>query len=247
MIARLEDVSHNYGSTTALTGVTWSVAEGITGVIGVNGAGKSTLLRILATELTPSEGDVEVFGERMSSSPEVRRQIGVMPQSADLPGEVKVRGFLEYMAWLREIRRAERGEAIEDALEIAQLHDRQNSRIGALSGGMRRRLLFAQAILAKPKLLILDEPTAGLDPEQRVRLRETIAHIAWPSAVVISSHLMEDLTPIAHQILMLDAGTVVFDGSVEELRALGEDASRSSNPNSAYETAFLSLRQRGVE
>jgi ABC-2 type transport system ATP-binding protein len=246
-VARLTDVSHSYGRHQALLGVTWQVPVGVVGVVGVNGAGKSTLLRILATSLRPTQGEVQVLGRSTRSPGEVRRRIGVMPQSADLPREVTVDGFLAYVAWLRAIPRSQRKSAIGDALELADLADRRSSRIGSLSGGMVRRLLLAQAVLAKPELLILDEPTAGLDPEQRVRLRQTIGSLGWPGAVVVSSHLMEDLVPIADRVLMLDAGGIAFDGTVAELRTLGEDRTAADADSTVFESAFLALRVRGQE
>ncbi len=244
MIADLKDVSHSYKDRRALDEVTWSVSEGVTGVVGVNGAGKSTLLRVLATELTPTIGDVEVLGKSGREASEARGRIGVMPQAVEFPGHVRVQDFLSYMAWLRAIPRRERPGRIAAALELVELPDRQRSHIGDLSGGMQRRLLFAQAILAEPSLLILDEPTAGLDLEQRIRLREIISQIPWAAAVVISSHLMEDLAPISDRMLMLDGGRKVFDGTIEELAQVGAAASEPADGVNDLESAFMRLRNR---
>ncbi len=244
-IARLSDVGHSYRGRTALDAVTWSVAEGVTGVIGVNGAGKSTLLRVLATELRPRTGQVEVLDRRGRDLAAARERIGVMPQAVPLPEAVRVRNFLAHLAWLRGIARRDRPRHVGEALELVGLVDRAASRIGELSGGMQRRVLFAQAVLAQPALLILDEPTAGLDPEQRVRLREIVAAVPWAAGIVVSSHLMEDLAPIADRVLMLDGGRAVFDGSVSDLAALGAPRGPETGSVSGLEAAFLRLRTEG--
>lgn len=244
-IARLEGVGHSFRGRPALASLTWSVHEGVTGVIGVNGAGKSTLLRVLATELAPQAGTVEVLGRRGRRLPEARRRIGVMPQDVPLPGAVRVADFLGYVAWLRGVPRRQRADCIAHALGLVQLGERRGSPIGELSGGMRRRLLLAQAVLAEPELLILDEPTAGLDLEQRIRMREIVAGFGWSSAIVISSHLVEDLAPIAQRITMLDGGRKVFDDTLTRLREVGAHPAHGAGPANQLEAAFLHLRNGG--
>ncbi|CUR60820.1 conserved hypothetical protein [metagenome] len=242
-IARAEELGHSYGHHDVFDGVSFELRRGVTGLIGVNGAGKSTLLNIMSTALRPSRGAFSLFGVDPVARPgAVRKRIGFMPQSLQLPGHLRVGDFLAYMAWMRGIPRGLRAEAIRLALVDADLTPLAQHRIRQLSGGMHRRLLLAQALLGHPELLVLDEPTAGLDPEQRLRLRALVGGLAWAEAVVVSSHLMEDLTPIADRVLMLDDQRLAFDGTVEELRDVGSLVVDLPGGISVYEAAFMALR-----
>ncbi|WP_183407709.1 ABC transporter ATP-binding protein [Nocardioides marmoriginsengisoli] len=246
-MAQAGDLSHRYGRHDALIDVTFSLAPGVTGLVGVNGAGKSTLLRLLSTTLLPRSGSLTLFGSDPAHQlADVRRRIGYMPQSLDIPGGLGVRDFLAYMAWLRGYGRRQRPDLIDQALVATDLTGRGRSRVGSLSGGMLRRLLLAQAVLGEPELLVLDEPTAGLDPEQRVRVRELIGRTRPDCATVVSSHLIEDLVPVARRVLMLDGGQLVFDGSIDELGARGAGLVAAGSGLSAHEAAFLSLLSERV-
>lgn len=243
---KADDLGFRYRQHVALDGLRFSLAPGITGLVGINGAGKSTLLRLLATTQRPDAGRLWLLGVEASGDVRtVRRRIGYMPQELQIPARLRVGDFLAYMGWLRQVPPRRRRDAIGAALAAADLEDRVGDTVGSLSGGMRRRLLLAQALLGDPELLLLDEPTAGLDPEQRIRIRELIAGAAASRTTVVSSHLMEDLVPVADRVLMLDEGRLVFDGTVEEMGARGAALVTEGSGLSAHEAAFLSLRGGG--
>ncbi len=245
LAVRASELTQRYGARPVLHDVTFVLQPGVTGLIGVNGAGKSTLIKLLATGLVPSAGSLELFGHPADRAVAVaRRRIGYMPQSLELPRALRVQDFLAYVAWLRAIPRRDRPELIEEALTAADLLERAGDRVGVLSGGMLRRLLLAQAILGGPDLLLLDEPTAGLDPQQRIRVRRLVDQASEHRTVVVSSHLMSDLVGLADRILMLDEGRVVFDGTVEELGTLGAAVVGAEADLSPYEAAFLKLCAR---
>ncbi len=245
---RASELTQRYGARPVLHDLTFTLQPGVTGLIGVNGAGKSTLIRLMATGLTSSAGSLEHFGVAAGRDlTEVRRRTGYMPQSLDLPRTLRVQDFLAYVAWLRGFPRRVRPDLVEEALAATDLSDRAGDRIGSLSGGMYRRLLLAQAILGDPELLLLDEPTAGLDPEQRIRLRRLVGRAAAERTTVVSSHLMGDLVGLADRLLMLDEGRVVFDGTVEELGALGAGLVDADSDLSRHEAAFLRLRSQQEE
>lgn len=242
---RFDDVTHDYrGHPGALRSVSLDIDRGVTGLIGVNGAGKSTLLRLMAGALRPSRGRLTIEPDGVAPR-RMPHAIGLMPQDLRLVSDVRLRDFLAYMAWLRGVPRGRRREVVERTAQMVGLGDRLPHRLGTLSGGMARRALFAQSVLARPAVLLLDEPTAGLDPEQRVVLRQLITTVDWPCAIVVSSHSMEDLAPIADRVVMLDLGSVAFAGTTHELAALAghgdPDAGRPSQV-SRLEAAFLRLR-----
>ncbi|MEZ0579408.1 ABC transporter ATP-binding protein [Nocardioides sp. MH1] len=233
-------VGHSYERTDVFDDLVLAVPRGRVGLIGVNGAGKTTLLRMIATALRPTRGEVRYPGLG-GSAEAARSHIGFMPQSLALPRSLRVHDFLDYVCWLKEVpRRARRAEAAR-ALELADLAVSSRATVGELSGGMHRRLLFAQALVGRPSVLLLDEPTAGLDPEQRIRLRETIRGFDEVDLLLVSSHLIEDLVPVVDRVVMLDDHRIAFDGSVEELRTVGEDGGTIAGV-SVYEAAFLRLR-----
>src|ERR1700690_3114973 len=219
----VEGLSRRYGSTRALDGVDLTLERGITGLLGPNGAGKTTLLSILATVSEPDAGRVSVFGldprdaaERL----EIRRRLGYLPQELGYHRHFTVTAFLDYVAILKEITdRRRRAEEVARVLAVTGLQDRARSRIRALSGGMRQRLGIAQALLGAPELLVLDEPTAGLDPEQRLRFRELLSDLPGDPVGLLSPHQVDDLSAICPRVLVLIGGRVRFAGSPAELAA----------------------------
>ncbi len=212
-----EGVRKRLGSTQALDGVTVRLGDGITGLLGPNGAGKTTLMRVLATVIAPDEGAVRLLDHDPADPDariEIRRRLGYMPQEPGFHERFTAFEFVDYVAILKELTvRRERHDEVRRVLALGGLEDVAQRRIKALSGGMRRRLALAQALLGDPRLLILDEPTAGLDPEQRLRFRELISRLAEDRSVLISTHQTEDVAALCHQVVVLRDGETLFTGS----------------------------------
>jgi ABC-2 type transport system ATP-binding protein len=223
---RMEGVRKSYGGVVALTDLDLELRPGITGLLGPNGAGKTTLIRILATLLAPTAGEVGVNGWRASSvrdRVEIRRRLGYLPQDLGLYPRFTVFEFVDYLAMLKELEDpGERHRCVRAALEAVELEDLARRKIRTLSGGMRRRVGIAQAIVADPELLLLDEPTTGLDPEQRMRFRQLIAGIGEHRTVVLSTHLVEDVAAVCTAVVVLWQGRVRFSGTPSQLRRLAD-------------------------
>jgi ABC-2 type transport system ATP-binding protein len=222
----VDDVHVHYGSVRALDGVSFTTDRGIVGLLGPNGAGKTSLLRVIATVLAPDQGRITAFGydpARMSERVELRRRLGYMPQEPGFYQSFTCFDFLDYIAILKEhVEPAERHDEVRRVLAATGLEDKSKAKIRKLSGGMRRRLALAQALLGSPRLMLLDEPTAGLDPEQRFRFREMITQLAEDRIVLISSHQTEDVSAICDRVLVMDSGQVRFDGPPKELAAIAD-------------------------
>ena len=222
-VVRAEGLSRRYGATRALDGVDFALERGITGLLGPNGAGKTTLLSILATVNEPDAGRVSAFGldpGHAAERVEIRRRLGYLPQELGYHRHFTVAAFLDYVAILKEITdRRRRAEEVARVLAAVGLEDRARSRIRALSGGMRQRLGIAQALLGEPDLLILDEPTAGLDPEQRLRFRELLSGLPGDPVTVLSTHQADDIAAICPHVVVLLKGQMHFAGTPAELAA----------------------------
>jgi ABC-2 type transport system ATP-binding protein len=219
----LTGVTKRYRGTPALESVDLMFCPGITGLLGPNGAGKTTFLRIVATVLAPDAGDVRLLG-RTPDTPdrlaEIRRRLGYLPQEMGFPRGFTAFGFVDYMAVLKEwTARASRHDEVRRVLDLVDLGDLTTKRISALSGGQRRRVALAQALLGEPELLLLDEPTTGVDPEQRVTLRQVLSRAGEQSTVLLSTHQTEDVAALCDRVVVLDAGRVRFDGPVVDLVA----------------------------
>lgn len=204
---------------TALAGVDLRISTGMFGLLGPNGAGKTTLMRILATLLSPTSGRVLVDGEDLRQcAGRVRQAVGYLPQDFHAYPNLKVREFLDYSAVMRGmLGRAERRAAVEGVMESVGLTEVEGRRIKKLSGGMHRRVGVAQALLGPPELLIVDEPTVGLDPEERIRLRGELARIATDCTIILSTHIVADISGSCERMAILDNGAIVFDGSPSKL------------------------------
>ena len=215
------DVRKRLGSTQALAGVSIAAADGITGLLGPNGAGKTTLMRVLATVLAPDTGSVRLLAADPAdreARPAIRRRIGYMPQEPGFHQRFTAFEFVDYVAILKEMTvRRERHDDVRRVLRLVGLEDVMQRKIKALSGGMRRRVALAQALLGEPRLLILDEPTAGLDPEQRLRFRELISRLAEDRCVLISTHQTEDVAALCRKVVVLRDGETLFAGAPREL------------------------------
>jgi ABC-2 type transport system ATP-binding protein len=213
----------SYRSTTALAGIDLDLHQGVVGLLGPNGAGKTTLLRMLATVLGADAGTVRILGRDpavAAQRTDIRRRLGYLPQELGYPRGFTAYGFLDYMAVLKEWDNpAARRVEVRRVLEQVDLGDRSGKRIRALSGGQRRRVGLAQALLGSPELLVLDEPTTGLDPEQRVSLRHVLAEVGRAATVVVATHQTEDVAALCERVVVLDNGAVRFDGAVRDLVA----------------------------
>jgi ABC-2 type transport system ATP-binding protein len=220
-IVHAENVRKRLGSTNALAGVSLALGHGIAGLLGPNGAGKTTLMRILATVLRPDAGQVRILGREPTdpaARPDIRRRLGYMPQEPGFHGRFTAFEFVDYIAILKELtQRRARHDEVRRVLGLVGLEDVAHKRIKALSGGMRRRVALAQALLGEPQLVILDEPTAGLDPEQRLRFRELVSRLAEDRAVLISTHQTEDVAALCHHVVVLGDGRETFSGTAREL------------------------------
>ncbi|MEO7269740.1 MAG: ATP-binding cassette domain-containing protein [Knoellia sp.] len=221
--AALTGVTKRYRGTTALNGVDLALRPGITGLLGPNGAGKTTLLRVLATVLAPDAGSVQLLG-RSTSTPEslaeVRRRLGYLPQEMGFPRGFTGFAFVDYLAVLKEwTNRSARHDEVRRVLDLVDLGDVATKRVRALSGGQRRRVALAQALIGGPELLLLDEPTTGVDPEQRVSLRQVLSGAGERSTVLLSTHQTEDVAALCDRVVVLDQGSIRFDGLVLELVA----------------------------
>ncbi len=224
----IDGVGRRYGSTWALRDASFSLGPGLTGLLGPNGAGKTTLLRILATALPPSTGSLALLGldpAVPAQQTRIRRRLGYLPQELGFPRGFTAFEFVDYIAVLKEWTQPDtRHDEVARVLDAVGLTASSTKRIRALSGGQRRRLGLAQALLGSPQILVLDEPTTGLDPEQRATLRAVLAEVAREAVVVLSTHQTEDLAALCERVVLLDAGQVNYDGTVIDF--VGQAAGR---------------------
>jgi ABC-2 type transport system ATP-binding protein len=220
----MDSVTKKYRSVCALSEVSLRIDQGVTGLLGPNGAGKTTLLRVLSTALSPTSGSVHAFGHDahgpLPQRTAVRRRLGYLPQEVTFPRGMTTFGFVDYIAVLKEwTDTATRHDEVRRVLGLVDLADRGSTRIRTLSGGQRRRVALAQALLGDPALLILDEPTTGLDPEQRAALRSVLSGIGRRATVLLATHQTEDVAALCDRVIVIADGGVRFDGPVEELVA----------------------------
>jgi ABC-2 type transport system ATP-binding protein len=220
----LTAVGKRSGRTRALADVDLAFDRGVTGLLGPNGAGKTTLLRIVATSIGADSGEVRLLGRDPNHShadvTAVRRELGYLPQELGYPSDMTAFGFVEYVAVLKEWNERERrSQEVRRVLDLVDLTDQATVRVSRLSGGQRRRVGLAQALLGDPRLLVLDEPTAGLDPAQRADLRRTLSALGHRSTVLLSTHQTEDVAALCERVVVLAGGTVRFDGAVTDLVA----------------------------
>ncbi|MFD5033910.1 ABC transporter ATP-binding protein [Streptomyces sp. NPDC058405] len=232
------------GRKTAVDGLDLTLGTGVHGLLGPNGAGKTTLIRALATVLRPAGGTLELLGTAAGAQEgrrELRRRIGYLPQEFGYYRRFTVREFVEYMAWLKEVPGADIPAAVQRAVERVGLTDRADDRMKTLSGGMVRRVGIAQAIVNDPVILLLDEPTAGLDPAQRLRFRGLLQQLGTDSCVVVSTHLVEDVAAACTDVVLMADGRLVFRGTPEQLA----DAGGPDDPgDSPIERGYAALLMR---
>ena len=208
-----ENVSKSYGKFKALDGINLEIPEGMFGLLGPNGAGKTTFMKILVTLLEPSEGKVLINGHDAANDKlDVRNIIGFLPQEFSIYPQLTAYEFLEYIAGLNGIKDKSK---ITKALEQVNLLEVKNKKVGGFSGGMKRRLGIAQAILKEPKILIVDEPTAGLDPEERIRFRTLLVELSQERSVILSTHIVEDISSTCENIAFIVKGSMKYIGSTD--------------------------------
>lgn len=220
MELKFENLRKDYGTKQALRGVSLTLNEGIYGLLGPNGAGKSTLMNILTGNLTQTSGRIMLDGRDVSASdPQFRAKIGYMPQQQALYPAFTVERFLFYVASLRGMSKRYAEERVCWALQLLSLENVRYKTIRALSGGMKQRLLLAQAVLDDPDILVLDEPTAGLDPKQRIAVRNLVAQIALHKIIILSTHVVSDVEYISKEVILLSEGVVLGQNSAPGLEA----------------------------
>lgn len=212
-----------YGKKRALDGVSLSIGPGMFGLLGRNGAGKSTLMKILATLLRKNGGAVSVCGVPVEKAKEVRRMVGYLPQDFSMYPGMTVCEAMDYLGVLSELDGETRRRRIPELLQKVNLSENGKTKVKALSGGMRRRLGIAQAILHDPKVLVVDEPTAGLDPEERVRFRNLLCELSENRIVLLSTHIVGDVEAACERIAVLDEGRLLFTGLTGELIRTAEN------------------------
>ncbi|MFD3261699.1 ABC transporter ATP-binding protein [Paenibacillus lentus] len=207
----------------ALNDVNLSLSEGMVGLLGPNGAGKTSLMRILATLIRPSSGDALINGVSLKKAEDIRAMIGYLPQQFQVYPQLTGAEFLDYVAVMKGMNDSRKRKAeISRLLEEVNLAEKANKRIRTYSGGMRRRLGIAQALLGSPQVLIVDEPTAGLDPEERVRFRNLLTRFSMGRIVLLSTHIVADIESNCRQIAVLNQGGVRFSGDLAHLQAAGQ-------------------------
>jgi ABC-2 type transport system ATP-binding protein len=214
----IKNLTKRYGKKVALDSISLEIGEGMFGLLGPNGAGKTTLMRILATLLGKSCGEVTVNGKSIQDKRYVRGIVGYLPQDFSMYPRLTVFETMDYFALLSKIKSAKvRKDLIGELLEKVNLQEERKTSIKALSGGMKRRLGIAQALINDPQLLIADEPTAGLDPEERIRFRNLLVHFSKGRTVLLSTHIVSDIESTCENIAILKLGKIAYKGKVGNL------------------------------
>lgn len=239
----IRDLSKNYGKKEALKGFNYTFEDGIYGMLGANGAGKSTLMNLITDNLKRTGGSIFFDGrEILEMGADFRALVGYMPQQQGFYENFSARMFLFYMAELKGIRRREAKKQIEQLLQTVNLMDSADLKISGFSGGMRQRVLLAQALLGDPKILILDEPTAGLDPKERINLRNYIRQLSENKIILLATHVVSDVETIADRILILKDGELVADDEPKKL----VEAVQGENLEDVYMNYFGEMDQKEI-
>ncbi len=237
MELKTTDLTKDYGKKRALDAFTYTFEPGIYGLLGPNGAGKSTLMGILTTGLKATSGKVTWDGEDIvSMGKNYRALIGFMPQQQRIYEDFTLMRFLYYIASLKGKKKQEVEAEIEDIIKSVNLWEVRNDPIGTYSGGMKQRTLLAQAMVGNPSILIMDEPTVGLDPKERVHFRELVSKVAKDKIVIIATHIVSDLEKLASEIIFLNHGKIIESGKLGELY---EKYGGTSEPS--VESIYMSL------
>jgi ABC-2 type transport system ATP-binding protein len=251
MNIELTDLTRQFGRTCAVSGVSLEAGAGVFGLLGPNGAGKTSLLRMMATVLPPTSGKLRLLGRdprHYGPRREIRRRLGYLPQNLGYYPGFTVVEFVEYFALLKEMPRRQVPRAVAAAVEQVGLGDNARAKLRTLSGGMLRRVGIAQAIVNEPDLMLLDEPTAGLDPEQRMAFRALLRDLGQRATVIVSTHLVEDVGAACTEVALMDRGKLVFHGTPAELTALGEGTGAAGDaPLERGYSAVLAAARSAIE
>ncbi|SNY24014.1 ABC transporter ATP-binding protein [Paractinoplanes atraurantiacus] len=243
-----EELQVRAGRHLAVNGLDLTLGTGVHGLLGPNGAGKTTLMRALATVLKPAAGRLRLLGEPVDGRADlrqVRRRLGYLPQQFGFYPRFTLREFVEYMAWLKEMPKTAIPGATQRAIERVGLEAKAGARMKTLSGGMLRRAGIAQAIVNDPAVLLLDEPTVGLDPEQRLDFRELLRDVGVDSCVLVSTHLVEDVVAACSDVVLVNEGRLVYQGTPDDLIAQGGAGDPGDSPAERGYSALL-RRDRAV-
>lgn len=248
----IRNLNQAYGKKQVLKNINLTIGPGMFGLLGRNGAGKTTLMKTIVTLLPVKEGEIILDGTSLSQPKEIRGMIGYLPQDFSMYGNMTVFQAMDYLAVLSELTVSQRKERIPRLLEQVNLLEHKNLKVKAMSGGMKRRLGIAQALLNDPKLLVVDEPTAGLDPEERLRFRNLLAELSDEKIVLLSTHIAGDIEASAENIAIMDKGELLFSGAIEELLTIAEgqifsvELPRSEVKVLKNQVQMISLQQEGV-
>ncbi|MCL2747550.1 MAG: ATP-binding cassette domain-containing protein [Oscillospiraceae bacterium] len=254
---RLEfvNVCKSYGKTRALKEFSITLAEGVNALLGPNGAGKTTLMSILTDNLTADTGEILLDGREIRGlGIEYRKRIGYMPQQQKLYDHITAERFLFYMAALKGLSKSQATFQIDKLFSLINLEGQERKSLGAFSGGMKQRVLIAQALLGEPDIIILDEPTAGLDPQERIRIRNIISQISFQRIVIVATHVVSDIELIAKEILFLREGELIQSGELLALKAdmgccvyeLTVDEGKVDTLVDRYKVSYLAKELDGV-
>ncbi len=216
MQLKLDRVTKQYKNKIAVDDMSIQFQAGVYGLLGANGAGKTTLMRMICGILRPDRGNIELDGIKVQEEA-YRDQLGYLPQEFGYYPEFKAKDFMMYLAALKGIKKSKAKLKTAELLELVSLEKEANKKIGTFSGGMKQRLGIAQALINEPSVIILDEPTAGLDPKERVKFRNLIAHLGSQHIVLLSTHIVSDIEYIADQVLMMKDGKLIHQGKPEEI------------------------------
>lgn len=252
MNIEIRGLNQYYGKKQVLQDISLSIGEGMFGLLGRNGAGKTTLMKTLVTLLPVKEGTVSMAGIPITEEKKVRSIIGYLPQDFSMYGNMTVYQAMDYLAVLSELGKNLRKKRIDELLMQTNLSTYQNVKVKAMSGGMKRRLGIAQALLNDPKILVVDEPTAGLDPEERLRFRNLLAEISEDKIVLLSTHIAGDIEASADKIAVMDEGRILFTGNIEDLLWPAEgsifsvEVPRTELKDVKEQVQIISIHQEGV-
>jgi ABC-type multidrug transport system, ATPase component len=223
MEIKIEHLSKKCGNKNILKDICLNIPVGMYGLLGENGAGKTTLMRILATVSEPTAGMVQITGVDIKNKKKIRQIIGYLPQEFSVYPDMSVYSALDYLGILAELPQKIRKERINQLLKQVNLEQEKNKRFKNLSGGMKRRFGIAQALLNNPEILIIDEPTAGLDPEERLRFYNLLSELAMERIIILSTHIASDIEATCSKAAVICRGNVIFQGDISELIKLGEN------------------------